>query len=288
MFKSVIVIAFVGLLGCATGPAPEPEVKIVPGPEVLVTANENLNAALWTQTSAEWKALTLQTYVQADMALDAMLKNKKWTAATEQTENFAKKPAAIIVDVDETVLDNSAYQARLVHENGSFTEDSWNAWCKEGKASAVPGSVEFLQKAASKGVTVFYVTNRAAEVEDVTRQNLAAMGFPIAEGTDVVLTKGEKPEWTSDKTTRRQTVAETHRVVMMFGDNLGDFTTSGKGSIDERAAVVSENAAKWGRGWYMLPNPMYGYWEAATFGYAYDLDPKAKQAAKAAKLVPLN
>ncbi len=104
-----------GLVGCAT-PAPAPEVKIVEGPEVLVFANENLNAVLWTQTSAEWRALTLQTYVQADVALDGFLKNKKWSAATEQKADFAKKPAAIIVDVDETVVDNA--NQRVVTETG--------------------------------------------------------------------------------------------------------------------------------------------------------------------------
>lgn len=287
MLRAIVVAALLGLVGCAT-PPPQKEVQIVPGPEVWVVANENLNAVLWTQTSAEWKALTRQTYVQADLALDSMLRNKKWSAATEQTEGFAKKPPAVIVDVDETVLDNSAFQARLVRENESYSEQAWVAWCKEAKASAVPGAVEFLQRAAAKGVTVFYITNRSAEVEDLTRQNLAALGFPIDGDADVVLTKGEKPDWTSDKTTRRQAVAQTHRILMMFGDNLGDFATDGKGSIDARAAVFTENASKWGKGWYMLPNPMYGYWEAATFGYEYDLDPKAKQGAKAAKLVPLN
>ncbi len=285
MPRIVFVCLMFGLVGCAT-PAPAPEVKIVEGPEVLVFANENLNAVLWTQTSAEWRALTLQTYVQADVALDGLLKNKKWSAATEQKADFAKKPAAIIVDVDETVFDNAAFQARLVQDNGTFTEDVWNDWCEEAKATAVPGALEFLQKAAAKGVTIFYVTNRGAEVEEFTRQNLSALGFPMTDKFDVVLTKQEKPDWSSDKTTRRQAVAETHRIVMMFGDNLGDFVGAGKGTIDERNAVGAANNDKWGRGWYMLPNPMYGYWESSSFGYEYGLEHKAKQEAKASKLVP--
>lgn len=246
-----------------------------PGP----AANENLNATLWQQTSAEYQAVALQTYRAAADKLDDALADKTWVAAVEQTAAEAKgKPPAIILDVDETVLDNSAYQARLIKSGETYDTATWNAWCDEAQAGAVPGALALTKKAADKGVTVFYVTNRDHSVEEATRQNLAKLGFPLADDTDTILTKHEKEGWGSDKTPRRELVAKNYRIVMLFGDNLGDFVakSAAQGAPQARVDAAMNYEKRWGTSWFMLPNPMYGYWESAPYDYDYGISAEQK------------
>ncbi|MFN3202855.1 MAG: 5'-nucleotidase, lipoprotein e(P4) family [Bradymonadia bacterium] len=233
-------------------------------------------AVVWQQTAAEYKATAWQTYMGAKGQLDAALADKTWTAALEQTGDFADKPPAIVLDVDETVLDNSPFQVRAI-ESGVGYPTGWIDWCKEAQAKPIPGAVEFTQYAASKGVTVFYVTNRDVSVDKATEENLKATGFPMKpaagpEGIDTVLTQKEKPDWGSDKTPRRAMIAEHYRIVMLFGDNLGDFVAkkgAAKGTRAERDKVITDHAERWGKQWFMLPNPMYGYWADEPFGYDF-------------------
>lgn len=250
--------------------APKEDVKAEPAMPAI-GANDGLNATLWVQTSAEYNASTRQAYALGKTQLDRALVEKTWTAALEQESatDIADKPPAIIVDVDETVLDNSAYQARLIKDKATFKPDTWNAWCNERKAQPIPGAVDFAQYAAYKGVTIFYISNRDKEVEDATRQNLDAHGFPFKDGEDTVLTKNEKPEWnSSDKTARRQYVAANYRIILLVGDNFGDFIGKEyKGTPAEREALANQYKEKWGTRWIMLPNPMYGSWETALFGH---------------------
>ncbi|MFQ5743497.1 MAG: 5'-nucleotidase, lipoprotein e(P4) family [Acidobacteriota bacterium] len=228
---------------------------------------EQLNAVLWTQTSVEYRAVALQSYERARSMLDTALADPTWTATLEQTGPFDQLPPALIVDVDETVLDNSPYQARLILDRQRFSAKSWGRWVGEAAAAAVPGALEFCTEAASKGVTIFYVSNRTADLEEGTRANLERLGFPLQEGVDVVLLRGEKPEWqTSDKGPRRQTVASDYRVLLLIGDNMGDFTSAASGTIAERSAVADEQFDYWGRRWIVLPNPQYGSWERALLG----------------------
>lgn len=252
------------LTGCATGsePAYDP------------AHNTMLQAVLWQQTGAEFKATSWQTYMSAKAQLAASIANTSSTAALEQTGDFADKPPAIILDVDETVLDNSPFQVRAI-ESGVGYPTGWNEWCKEAQAEPLPGALEFTRYAASKGVTVFYVTNRDVEVDEATTQNLTAKGFPMAKGKNgqplnVVLTQGEQKGWGSDKTPRRAMIAKDYRIIMLFGDNLGDFVAkkgAAKGTLAERNQVVTDHANRWGQQWFMLANPMYGYWADAPFGY---------------------
>lgn len=251
--------------------AEEPDPAKVEPPKPATVPNDSLNAVLWLQTSVEYDASTLQAFALAKTQLDRALTEKTWTAALEQQNalDIADKPPAIIVDVDETVLDNSAYQARLIKDNATFKPDTWNAWCKERKATPVPGAIDFVQYAAYKGVTIFYVTNRDKEVEDATQQNLDAHGFPFKEGEDTLLTKNEKPEWnSSDKTTRREFIAQNYRILLLVGDNFGDFVGKEyKTSVAERDSFANQHKDKWGTRWIMLPNPLYGSWEAALYGH---------------------
>ena len=226
-------------------------------------ATAKLDATLWLQSAAEAKALALQVWQTASGRLDAALGDPRWTACVEQSavDGYEQLPPAVIVDVDETVLDNSPYQARLVLDGASYASSTWKSWVEEKKAGPLPGSLAFLQEAAQRGIAVYYVTNRAADLEEATRKNLAQWGFPLATGFDCVLCKNEKPEWSSDKTTRRARIALRHRVLFLFGDDLGDFLPKAKRSPAERHQAVNETAGWWGSRWFMLPNPTYGSWE---------------------------
>lgn len=231
---------------------------------------EGLNATAWVQTAAEWKIAARQAYFLATRQLDAALKDPKWNAVAEQGWS-PKLPPAVILDLDETVLDNSAYQARLVRDDAPFTPQSWGNWVAQSAATAVPGAQKFLNFANKKGVKIFYITNRTQGEEAATRENLKRLGLPVHGPADHVLTLGERPEWTSDKITRRRFVAKNHRVLLLVGDDLNDFITAKPRSLQERLDLLEKYSASWGQKWILLSNPLYGSWEGALFGYKNDL-----------------
>ena len=183
-------------------------------------------------------------------------------------------------------MDNTPYAAADVLAGEPFSPDRWNAWASAGVAKAVPGAVDFTRAAAAKGVKVFYVTNRDAVTEVGTARNLRALGFPMGGNVDTLLTKGEQDDWGSAKATRWAVVAKDYRILLMLGDNLGDFTDSYKGSPAERQAVYEANADKWGREWIALPNPGYGSWESAPFGHDYSLPEDERVQMKRDQLQP--
>jgi acid phosphatase len=244
-----------------------------------------LNATLWAQSSVEYRGVALQAYRSARLSLAKALKDKKWTAAVEQTGNFRKLPPAIIVDIDETVLDNSPGQARFLLEgNGRYRSDQWTAWTAEHKAKAIPGAAEFLREAASKGVTTFYVTNRGQGEENNSRLNLQAEGFPLKAVTvpeigDTLLVRGEKPEWTADKGVRRALIAKHYRILMLCGDDLNDFIAA-RVSPQERAEKAKAYEAWWGERWIILPNAAYGSWEDTWLDFKYPADANEVQKIK--------
>jgi acid phosphatase len=244
--------------------------------------HEILGATLWSQTAVEHDALCLQAYRQARELLDRALKDKKWTAAIEQAGEYKKLPPAVVLDVDETVLDNSPMEARAVLKDVEFTTEMWDQWVSESAAAALPGALELTQYARSRGVTVFFITNRDAKHEDWTRRNLARLGFPLdaAKGpaTDTVLTRGERPEWTSDKGSRRQSVAQSYRVLLLIGDDFGDFLSNIRVSVADRRRLFAAHQEKWGTRWIMLPNPMYGSWESALYDHNFSLSRRERLA----------
>jgi acid phosphatase len=229
-------------------------------------AHDNLDATLWTQSSVEFKANAIGMYKLAEVMLDRAIADKSWTAApVEQTGDYQNKPPAVMLDVDETVLDNSLYQAWMVRNDEHYGSKTWVPFVRSEVSLAVPGSLAFINYANSKGVKVFYVSNRKAPQEDATRNNLKALGYPIDESEDTVLLKGEKDEWGSKKGTRRAVITQTYRLVMVVGDNFGDFVDGYKGSREERHALSAANKDMWGSKWIVIANPTYGSWESAAF-----------------------
>jgi acid phosphatase len=258
------------LTGCASAPAPAGPPR-VPAPAVsepsAAAANDQLDALAWFQTAEEARRLSQSVFVAAARALDDALADPSWSALGQGAE-AAALPAAVIADVDETLLDNSALQARFVAEGIRFDERIFAAWVEAGEAEAVPGAREFAELLRRRGVTLFYVTNRDDEREAATRRNLERAGFALSGEPDVVLTRGERPEWGSDKESRRQEVARAHRVLLLLGDDLNDFVSAYGASLDERRRLAEAASARWGTSWFVLPNPLYGSWERALVGAA--------------------
>lgn len=239
--------------------------------ENVQTTHDNLNSTLWMQTAAEYTANSIQTYQTAASRLKVLINDKNHTALLEQKDGFEKLPPAIILDVDETVLDNSPYEGMLIKENKEFSSDTWNHWISLKQAEAIPGVVDFLNTAQDMGVTIFYVTNRKCSADSnapdlcpqdgQTFENLQKAGIKNVT-VDNVLLKNEHENWTSDKTSRREYVAENYRVIMLFGDNLGDFLADTSKSVTERENLIYQNKERWGNSWFMLANPTYGGWQS--------------------------
>jgi len=247
-----------------------------------------LNAVLWVQKSVEYKANSMAAFALARIRLDQALADPNWTAIIpkEQTGPYQSLPPAVIVDVDETVLDNSGYQAWMTMQGTTFDPKTWTAYVNTVTSLAIPGAVEFTQYATAKGVKVFYVSNRTADEEEPTRKNLERLGFPIDTTTDTVLTARERPDWSSAKGTRRAFVAKSFRVLLNLGDNFADFVDEFRGNEAERLKVLEEHKDRWGREWIMIANPTYGSFESAPFGHDFKRSEADKRKAKRSSLEP--
>lgn len=267
LLSSFVVVA---LAACAAAPQ-----------RPVAAGHDNLDATLWMQTSAEYRAAALGVYAAARRQLDAALAEPCYDAlpAGEREADACGLPPALIADADETLIDNSAYQARRIRDHAGFVYENWLGWVNERRAGAIPGAVEFARYAAHRGVRVFYVTNRDAPAEAAgTAANLGALGFPVDAGGGNLLLRGDARAPGREKGERRRWVGREHRVLLLLGDNLGDFLDGIDGSIAERAARVEAHAGHWGRDWFMLPNPSYGSWEGAVqraCGPAGETDPAA-------------
>src|SRR6266404_8330280 len=183
---ALVALILLVALGCA-GQRP-PVAAQAPEPP----ASDLLNAVLWMQRSVEYKASALTAFALARIRLDQALTDPNWTAAPkEQTGAYQSLPPAIILDVDETILDNSGYQAWMALKGTTFAPKTWNAYVNTVTSLPIPGALEFAQYADSKGVKVFYVTNRTTEEEPATRKNLEKFGFPMGGTADTMLMTGK-------------------------------------------------------------------------------------------------
>lgn len=217
-------------------------------------------AVLYMQKAAEYRALSYQAFNLARLRLDADL-DKKNVKKLPKAER--KMPRSIVVDIDETVLDNSPSQANGIRAGRPFNLNDWYAWGEMRNAKAIPGAVDFLNYAVSKGVKVYYVSNRDEVQKAATIENLIRVGFKDISAENVLLRTKE-----SGKDARRAIAAEKHRVVLLMGDNLDDFTSAfERKSVADRFAEVEKAREEWGRKFIVLPNAMYGTWENAIYEY---------------------
>lgn len=234
-------------------------------------SDNNFNSTLWMQSSAEFAAGSMQTYQVASRQLNGVAENNTLTAALEQTDAYTSLPPALIMDVDETVLDNSGYDANLILEGDKYSFETWDKWISLKQAVAVPGAVDFINYAKSNGVEVIFITNRKCLEREIssdkcpqkaeTIENLQTVGIKAINPSHVLL-RNEQPDWSAEKESRRKVVAENYRIIMLFGDDLGDFLPNVKKNIspEQRAKLVAEHGKKWGSTWYILANPKYGSW----------------------------
>ena len=230
--------------------------------------HENLNSTLWMQRSAEYRALAHQAYQAARTSLLTALREPNWTAALEQEPPFKDLPPAIILDLDETALDNSAYTVQQI-AGTPHTEEAFQKFIERRESLAVPGAVEFLKFVRSHGVEVFYVTNRVCDpnvATDATMTVLRRLQFPV--NSRRVFCKASVSD-ASDKGARRARIAAAHRILLLLGDDLNDFvsvpTVSGdwKARVSIRERYEEANRDNWGVRWFVIPNPTYGSWEKA-------------------------
>lgn len=285
-FVPAALAAALVLTGCAATPhaktatapavaAPAPvAASAVAGP----AADDNLNAVAWSQNASEHDFIYLQTFRDAQEKLLKAKQDAAWDALPK--DDRAAHPSlkglkpAVILDIDETVLDNSPYQARLIRAGSEFNEADWAAWCKEAIARPLPGALAFTTFAADHGIAVIYISNRAKDLDDATLANLRSAGFPVA-GKESFLGLGTFVEGCeqagSEKGCRRQLVAKNYRVLMQFGDQIGDFANILGNNAEGRTRAMAPYTAWIGERWFVLPNPTYGSWEPALFDNDFSL-----------------
>src|SRR5690349_14800449 len=244
---------------CVGALAAEPEEPI---------GREDLHATLWMQIAPEYRGNALLVY---QLAGERIAVPSTGSAATEQSkiapDVLAKLPTAVVLDLDETVLDNTVYQARLVRDHAAYNNQSWGEWVGAGEAEAVPGAREFISKARALGHTIFYISNRdctappptasdSCPAKTATMKNLVALGIDSKMDPAHLLLRGEKPEWNkSSKTSRRAFIGANYRIVALVGDDLGDFVDPTMFAADRERLEPH-----FGRDWFVLPNPIYGSW----------------------------
>ena len=270
--KPVILLLVLAALTSVTSLWGETDTK--PFKQTPVWASSKLYAILWMQNSAEYQAVARQAYAAAAYQIDKALDDIGSTALDGTTGNIALKKPAVILDVDETVLRNTPYGAWTIRNQKSWNQQDWLEWCRLEAAEPVPGVVDYIQTAMAKGVHIIYLTNRSDKVATATRNNLSSEGL-ISDPEKVSLYFKEDENrlggkfHETGKIFRRQQVEKEYRVIQMFGDSLGDFTGNGHLSVMDRRALVNHNQSKWGRSWFMLPNPEYGSWKESLKDYQH-------------------
>jgi 5'-nucleotidase (lipoprotein e(P4) family) len=226
--------------------------------------NNTIDALVYDQTAAEDYALYLQCFALAKMRLDAEIAKRQ--AAGENAASFY-----LVTDCDETILDNSAYNAWLIQTGRDFHDDAWRRWCKAKQATVTPGALEFLTYAAGLGVTICYVSSRFEDTRTETKANLQDLGFPLADASTTAETsqlflagmtingaltkKKEQFAWLAQRFGCTPLV--------QLGDNLSDHDAdrySSKVRYDQRAANAEQDKARWGFDWIAFPNSVYGAW----------------------------
>ena len=235
-------------------------------PQVVADNEYQVGGTLYMQKAAEYRALAYQAFNLARRQLDSDF-DKKNVKKLPKTDR--KMPRAIVVDIDETVLDNSPAQAYNIKNRLPFDLKQWYAWGEMRKAKSIPGAVDFLNYATSKGIKVFYISNRDEVQKQATVDNLKAVGFSDVTAENVLLRQldaDKKPF--SPKGPRRDMIMQKYRIVLLMGDNLDDVSSVfEKRTIADRFDEVDKAKTDWGKRWIVLPNAMYGTWENAIYEY---------------------
>lgn len=237
-----------------------PANNLASSPSLPIVVPGKLFTTVFMQRAAEYRALCYQAFNFARLRVD------------EWKQTPASKPAAIVTDIDETVLDNSPYAAHQSLLGKDYEQKSWEQWTAMAQADTVPGALSFLRYASLKGIEVFYITNRGETERNGTLQNLQRFSFPNADNAHLIL-----KQTSSSKESRRQQVLQTHNILLLMGDNLSDFSSLyDKKNYEERLNSTQQLAGNFGNRFIVLPNPDYGDWETSLYKYNYGLTPAQK------------
>lgn len=227
---------------------------------------------LWIQNSAEVRALSYQAFNSARVHLDRVLRKKLY-----------KKSPAIVLDIDETLLDNSPYQAKNIIDGHTFEKQRWYDWIDLAQAKALPGSVDFLNYAHKRGVKIIYISNRKIRGLEATYKNMIEVGFPVKR-QDIYLRTT-----TSNKLERRHSVSDKHDIIMLVGDTMADFSeVFHKEGTNQRNILTDKMRNDFGKKFIILPNPMYGDWENTIYNYDYSKTHEDKEKLRKRHLYPHN
>ncbi|KGN02594.1 5'-nucleotidase [Clostridium novyi A str. 4570] len=247
-------------------PVPVPVCKPEPKQEKVTQKDLNeqlVMAELWMQTSAEYRALCYQAYNTAKVIVD------------QNAASFKKgdKPLALITDCDETVIENSIYDAGFIDHNDCHNNNNWPKWVNAAEGKAMPGAKEFLDYAHSKGVEIFYVTGRDEKNSlDGTMKNLEKVGFPCVDKYHMRL-----KTTTGNKEPRMQEIEKKYNVIIYMGDDAGDFPVgSYHKDMKTRNSLVDNHKSEFGSKFIVLPNPTYGHWESSLAKNYWKLTPEQK------------
>ena len=246
--KRIYSLLFVVLLVACTAPK---KIATIHSEQWDISTQGKLFASLFMQRAAEYHGLCLQAYNIAHRRID------------EIVQQPSLKPRAVVTDLDETVLDNSANEVHQDLQAKGFDPVEWNEWTSKAMADTIPGSFSFFKYAASKGIEIFYISNRNENDRTGTLQNLQRYGFPDADDAHLLLRQN-----TSGKELRRQQVSAGHDIVLLLGDNLSDFSDLfDRKSTEERLLSVQQLSTQFGNRFIILPNPVYGDWENSIYQY---------------------
>lgn len=230
----------------------------------------------WVTNSADYAAITRQVYAVATRDLERFVGDTSWSAMPGQAD-AAGLPPAVILDVDETVINNAAFQVAFERP---FTDRKLEMWDRTHTANPVEGVVEFVAAAREAGVAVFFMTNRPCELYDgeadpcpqkqTVIDGIRELGIPVE--PEFVMLALEQPDWTGEKLIRRQLIGRDYRVIQIIGDDFADFVACARHSYHAPCTEPATRASRradldkynhyWGNGWYILPGPMHGSWRS--------------------------
>jgi len=268
--KILLIVALLTLGTACTATKPkvsEPTAKISmisnENHEIAEFANQSVLGTVWVRDSGEYQALTHQAYNSGKSYLKEIAKNY---------QNKDKK-LAVVLDLDETVLDNSAFAAWQAVNHKLFSSNDWARWVNAKEATEVPGSVDFIKTAKELGFEVFYVSNRSAKLTEPTIENLKIIGAPFADANHVL---GKTT--TSNKAPRLKSIEEKgYTIVVLGGDNLDDFDSEVHHKLNiDRRNHVEDMKDNYGTKFIVLPNPEYGGFDSGIVEGYYGLSTSEK------------
>jgi 5'-nucleotidase (lipoprotein e(P4) family) len=247
---ALTLICFITLATCASGGAAQ-------------NYNRDLvMSILWQQNSGEYAALCHQAFNMGKIYIKTLPD---------------EKGRAVVLDIDETILDNSPYAAWMAKTGNPWANETWEAWCNEAVAGAVPGSLDFTLFLQKNNIEIFYISNRPASTKSNTVLNMKNIGFPFSDDEHTALM-----ETTSDKTPRIENIKKQGRKIILYaGDNLDDFDSSIRRlNNEERVKWTDGQIENFGAYWIVLPNAVYGTFESAIKQNYYGLPQPDKASAR--------